>query len=140
MKSVWNILLFAFFVFCLFLFKPREDIVFGAIDKSQYIRLFENGKDFELCIEDNNTFTGNYLISKDTVFLSYRDTLQADYKTILPNKLFINKSASNIRSTDDNSFSAEIYLDIRQKIYSSPPNNLRALSNKEQISALGSRR
>ncbi len=112
-------------------------MVFAAINKSQSIRLFEKDKDFELCIEDDNTFTGTYLISKDTVFLLYRDTRQADYKTILPKKLFINKSVSNIKSTDCNVFSAEIYLDMRQKIYSSPPNNLRALSNfKEQISVV----
>ena len=137
MKRVWNILLFAFFVFCLFLFKPRQDIVFGAIDESQYIRLFENGKDFELCIEDDNTFTGSYLISMDTVFLSYREHIGPSTK-ILPKKLFINKGASNIKSTDNNLFFAEIYLDMRQKtLHASTKTIRKSKRRKAHIYALG---
>jgi hypothetical protein len=118
MKKIWNILFFA------------------AINETQHIRLFEEGKDFELCVEDNNVYTGTYWISMDTVFLSYRNHMDLS-TNILPSKLFINKGASNIKSTEGYSFSAEIYLDTRQKIYSSPPNNLRALSNfKEQISVV----
>jgi len=148
MKKIWNTLFFVFFVFCLFLFKPREDIVFGAINKSQYIRLFEKGNDFELCIKDNNTFTGTYLISKDTVFLSYREhsglspnhtnSNQSDFRKNLPRKLYINQSASNIKATDGNSFSAEIYLDMRQKPYSVTPYKLRALNSQTtNISVIG---
>lgn len=117
MKRVWNILFFAFFVSCLFLFKPRQDVVFTAIDETQYIRLFETGQDFELCVEENNIFTGTYALLKDTVFLMYRNTRQSAYTRSLPKKLIINKSASNIKSTDDLSFSAEIHMDMRQKLH-----------------------
>jgi len=117
MKRVWNILFFAFFISCLFLFKPRQDVVFTAIDETQYISLFEEGLDFELCLEDHNIFTGTYVLLKDTVFLMYRNTRQSAYTRSLPKKLFINKSASNIKSTDDLSFSAEIHVDMRQKLH-----------------------
>ena len=117
MKRIWNILFFAFFTFCLFLFKPRQDVVFTAIEKTQYIKLFETGQDFELCVEENNIFTGTYALSKDTVFLMYRNTRQSAYTRSLPKKLIINKSASNIKSTDDLSFSAEIYIDMRKKLH-----------------------
>ena len=117
MKRIWNILFFAFFTFCLFLFKPRQDVVFTAIEKTQYIKLFETGQDFELCVEENNIFTGTYALSKDTVFLMYRNTRQSAYSRSLPKKLIINKSASNINSTDDLSFSAEIHMDMRQKLH-----------------------
>ena len=117
MKRVWNILFFAFFISCLFLFKPRQDVVFTAINETQYIRLFEEGLDFELCVEENNIYTGTYALSKDTVFLMYRNTRQSAYTRPLPKKLYINKSTSNIKSTDDLSFSAEIHVDMRQKLH-----------------------
>jgi hypothetical protein len=149
MKRVWNILAFAFFIFCLFLFKPREDVVFAAINKSQCIRLFEKGKDFEFCVGESMRYTGTYIISKDTVFLYYRehkdlsnknrDTQRPDFNKILPTKLLINKSASNIEASDGKAFSAEIYLDQRQKSYKTAPNKIRLLNNqKAQISAVGS--
>ena len=148
MKRIWNTLFFAFFILCLFLFKPRQDIVFAAIDKSQYIRLFEEGKDFVLCVDENNTFTGTYTISTDTVFLLYREhmrfstinrnTRPSDYNKILPKKLYINESASNIKSTDGKSFSAEIYIDMRQKSYDATSNRISELkSQKAQILAIG---
>ncbi len=129
MKRIWNTLLFIFLLLCLFLFKPRQDIVFAAIDETQHIRLFEEGKDFELCIEDDNTFTGTYLISVDTVFLSYRHGSSS--ALILPEKLFINNSASSIKSPDDESFSAEIYLDMRQKSYHAATNTIRKLNGRK---------
>ena len=126
MKRAWNILFFTFFTFCLFLFKPRQDVVFTAINETQYIRLFETGQDFELCVEENKIFTGTYALSQDTVFLLYREnvepstqnrnTRQNSYTRPLPKKLFINKSASNIKSTDDQSFSAMIHKDMREKL------------------------
>ena len=149
MKRVWNILVFAFFIFCLFLFKPREDVVFAAINKSQCIRLFEKGKDFELCVEKSMRYTGTYTISKDTVFLYYRehmdlsnnnrDTQPPDFKKILPLKLLINKSTSNITACDGKTFSAEVYLDLRQKSYPTSPRNIRLLNHPNAItSAVGS--
>ena len=130
MKRAWNILFFTFFTFCLFLFKPRQDVVFTAINETQYIRLFETGQDFELCVEENKIFTGTYALSKDTVFLLYREntepstqnrnTRQSAYNRSLPKKLFINNSASNIKSTDDLSFSASIHMDMREKLKESP--------------------
>ena len=148
MKRVWNILLFAFFIFCLFLFKPREDVVFAAINKSQCIRLFEKDKDFEFCVGESMRYTGTYIISKDTVFLYYRehkdlsnknrDTQRPDFNKILPAKLLINKSASNIEASDGLSFSAEVYLDLRQKPYPTSPRNIRLLNHpKAIISAIG---
>ena len=150
MKRVWNILFFAFFIFCLFLFKPREDIVFAAINKSQSIRLFEKDKDFELCVEENIHYTGTYTISKDTVFLSYREqrdlsryqrnTKQSDFSRTLPLKLLINKSTSNITACDGKTFSAEVYLDLRQKSYPASPRNIRLLNHQNPIiSAVGSK-
>ena len=150
MKKIWNTLIFAFIVFCLFLVRPRQDIVFGAVDKSQYIRLFENGKDFELCMEENQTFFGTYSIAKDTVFLSYREHLNQtisrqnirneDYNKVLPAKLLINEGAANIMSSEgSNAFSAQIYLDMRNKSHETAPNNLRILKDaKANILASGS--
>jgi hypothetical protein len=137
MKKIWNILFFAFFILCLFLFKPRQDTVFAAINETQHIRLFEEGKDFEYCVEDNYTYTGTYWISMDTVFLSYRN--HEDPSTnILPRKLIINKGDSNIKSTEGYSFSAEIYLDARQKSYNAATNTVRKLNRREaRIFALG---
>jgi hypothetical protein len=139
MKKIWNTLLFTFLVLCLFLFKPREDMVFAAINKSQSIRLFEKDKDFELCIEDDNTFTGTYFISLDTVFLSYRHGSSS--ALILPKKLFINNSASIIKSPDGESFSAEIYLDMRQRSYHAATNTIRKMNGrKAQTYALGAQK
>jgi hypothetical protein len=151
MKRVWNILFFVFFIFCLFLFKPREDIVFAAINKSQCIRLFEKGKDFEICVEESTRYTGTYTISEDTVFLYYRehrdlsnknrDTQPPDFNKILPLKLLINKGASIITASEGLSFSAEIYLDMRHKVHEFAPNKIRLLnSQKAQTSAVGSQR
>ena len=136
MKRAWNILFFTFFTLCLFLFKPRQDVVFTAINETQYIRLFEEGQDFELCVDENYIFTGTYAISLDTVFLLYRepaesstmnlDTRRPSYNKILPKKLYINKSASNIKSTDDLSFSAEIHIDMRQKLHAGQKANILA--------------
>jgi len=40
MKSIGKILFFVFFILCMFLLKPRQDVVFEAIDMSQYIYEF----------------------------------------------------------------------------------------------------
>ena len=143
MRKVWNVLIFAFFIFCMFLFKPREDVVFAAINKSQCIRLFEKGRDFELCVEESMRYTGTYTISEDTVFLYYRehmdlsnknrDTQPPDFSMILPAKLLINESASNITACDGKAFSAEVYLDMRQKTYLTAPRNARLLDRKKAI-------
>ena len=127
MRRAWNILFFTFFTLCLFLFKPRQDVVFTAIDKTQYIRLFEKGQDFELCVDENKIFTGTYALSLDTVFLLYRDNVELSTlnpgssrsanQKILPKKLYINTGASNIKSTDDLSFSAQIHMDMREKLF-----------------------
>jgi hypothetical protein len=150
MRKAWNILFFAFFVLCLFLFRPRQDVVFAAVDKSQYIRLFEKGMDFELCVEENSTFTGTYTILKDTVYLSYREqpilsaniasSDQKDFRKILPRKLYINTGASNIEASDGNIFSAKIYLDMRKKQYNGPIYSITVLKNQEaQISGIRSK-
>jgi len=113
-------------------------MVFAAINRSQSIQLFEKDKDFVLFIEDDNTYTGTYWISMDTVFLSYRDHMDPS-TNILPRKLFINKGASNIKSTDNNLFFAEIYLDQRQKTYNAATNTVRKLKGqKAQLSGLKS--
>lgn len=149
MKRVWNILIFTFFVFSLFLVKPREDVVFAAINKSQCIRLFEKGKDFELYVEESMRYTGIYTISKDTVFLRYQNRLnQSGHKqitspqntgSVLPLKLLINKGASRITASDGISFSAQIYLDMRNKSAKSARNRIRFLNKqKAAISAMGS--
>ena len=143
MRRVWNILVFAFFIFCLLLFKPREDVVFAAINKSQCIRLFEKGRDFDLCVEESMHYTGTYSISKDTIFLSYREQRdpsritrnmeQSDLCKMLPLKLVINESASNITACDGNAFSAEVYLDQRQKTYHTAPRSARLLDRQKSI-------
>lgn len=149
MKKVWNLLLFAFFIFCLFLFKPREDVVFAAINESECIRLFETGNDFEFCVENSIRYRGTYTIRKDTVFLFYhdrinlatnmQDTLRPNFKNTLPNRLFINESTSTITAATGLSFSAEVYLDMRHESVTSATNNLRLLNNqKDVISAVGS--
>lgn len=121
MKKVWNILFFAFFVSCMFLLKPRQDVVFAAINESQFIRLFEEGKDFQLCIEENNTYTGTYTLSNDTLTLFYEEQIDfTDKFTALPVKLYIDKGASEIKSAN-NSFAAEVYIDLRQNLYKSAP-------------------
>ena len=124
MKSIGKILLFVFFILCMFLLKPRQDVVFEAIDMSQYIRLFEEDRDFVLCIDENNTFTGTYTLLADTVFLSYREQaessmapkgLRRSAQHTLPLKLYIDESASMIESMDGQLFSAEIHMDMREK-------------------------
>lgn len=131
MKKVWNILFFVFFISCMFLLKPRQDIVFAAINESQFIRLFEEGKDFQLCIEENNTYTGTYTLSNDTLTLFYEEQIdfnknrhnsqRTDEIKALPVKLYIDKGASEITSANGNSFAAEVYIDLRQNLYKSAP-------------------
>ena len=125
---------------CLFLFKPRQDLVFSAMSKSQYIRLYEKGMDFELSIKDN-TFTGTYTILRDTVYLSYREQpiltaasyyeKQPEFRKILPRKLHIDKRNSSIHATDGKTFSARIFLDNRQKHPSSPSYSIRILKSQD---------
>lgn len=142
MRKVWNILIFAFFVMCLFLFRPRQDVVFAAIDETQYIRLFEKGMDFEIGIENNNIFTGTYTILKDTVYLSYREhpilgaagiteSDQEDFRRILPRKLYIDEETLNIEARDGKAFSAKIYLDIRKKQYNFPTYSIHLLKHQD---------
>jgi hypothetical protein len=140
MKKVWNLFLFAFFVMCMFLFKPRQDVVFSAMSKSQYIRLYEKGMDFELSMEEN-TFTGTYTILRDTVYLSYREqpiqaaaslyNKQPEFRKILPRKLHINEGASIIRAADGKSFSARIYQDTRRKHPATPAYSIRVLKRQD---------
>jgi hypothetical protein len=99
----------------MFLFKPRQDLVFAAIDESQYIRLFEEGNDFLLCVDENRIYRGTYSISMDTVYLAYKEPSAPDM--LPPGKLYINKEVSEIKSIDGNSFSAEIYKDIRERSF-----------------------
>lgn len=140
MKYLLNFLLFTFFVSCLFLFRPRQDVVFAAINESQYIRLFEKGMDFELGIEDNHTFTGTYTILRDTVYLSYREQpMQAalisgpgerDIRISLPRRLVIDAGDSSIKASDGKAFSARIYLDVRQQQYTGPTYSIRIIKNQ----------
>lgn len=137
MKSVGKILLFVFVILCIFLLKPRQDVVFEAIDISQYIRLYEKDRDFVLCIDENALFTGTYSILADTVFLSYREQMESsltptNFKRTnknqhLPQKLYIDDSASTIESKNGQLFSAEISLDLREM-----PDESRAFSPSEK--------
>lgn len=148
MKSVGKILLFAFFILCMFLLKPRQDVVFEAIDISQYIRLFEKDRDFVLCIGENDFYTGNYSISEDTVFLSYGEKVEsstapanlrwtANHKS-LPTKLYIDESESTIESNDGQLFSAEISRDLREKSFEATANSPSQLKKHlAQILAFG---
>lgn len=141
MRKAWNILLFAFFTFCLFLFKPRQDVVFTAIEETRYIRLFETGHDFELCVEEDNIFTGTYFLTKDTVFLKYREKRGPSLPhwqrrqsafTSLPEKLYINKNASRITSPDSLLFSAKIHVDMRDKLKENKEANILAAAEPEK--------
>ena len=115
----------------MFLLKPRQDIVFAAINESQFIRLFEEGKDFQLCIEENNTYTGTYTLSNDTITLfyeeqtefnkNYRNPLLTNELKNLPVMLIIDESTSEIISADGKSFAAEVYIDLRQNLYKAAP-------------------
>lgn len=125
MKSLGNIALFAFFILCMFLLKPRQDVVFEAVDISQYIKLYEKNRDFVLCLEENKLYTGTYSIRFDTVILSYAEQLQSAMmmgapgrtaqRNSLPKKLYIDESAAKIVSNDGQLFSAEIFMDLREK-------------------------
>jgi hypothetical protein len=115
-------------------------VVFAAMNERQYIRLFKTGMDFELGIEDNNTFTGTYIILKDTIYLSYRMEYllasgvdQEGFRRILPRKLYINKEASNLEAGDGKTFSAKIYLDTRHKNNDAPYYSIRILKNKDTL-------
>lgn len=141
MKKVWNILFFVFVIFCLFLLKPRQDIILGAVSESQYIRLFEDGKDFQFSIEENNTYTGTYILSRDTITLFYeqivhlstnqRNPLLKEDIMALPRKLYIHKNATEIKSADERLFSAEVYIDLRQGLYKSFPDRPGILSTAQ---------
>jgi hypothetical protein len=127
MKNIWKILFFVFYISCLFLLKPRQDVVISAVDMSQYIKLYEEDRDFVLCMDANNILTGTYTILMDTVYLSYREIIESstayrttgrsEYNNTLPRKLYIDASASNITSRDGALFSAEIQIDQRQEPY-----------------------
>lgn len=126
MKKVGYTLFFAFYIFVLFLFKPRQDVVFAAINESQYLRLFENGNEFELCAKNNISYRGVYTISHDTVFLWSLE--QEEFSTLIHNvgrtedranipvKLIINKTTLQIESIDIAQFSAQILFDGRHRI------------------------
>ena len=142
-KKIWHLLIFAFLIFCLFLFKPREDVVFAAINESQCIQLFEKGKDFQLRLEESLIYRGTYTISNDTVFLFYEDQIDLSSKQhyrqvgalsdVLPLKLLINENASRIIASDGSSFSAQVYLDTR---YSSPrevPEKMPLFKNQQAV-------
>jgi len=150
MKKAWNILFFAFFISCMFLLKPRQDVVFAALNKSQCIRLFENGRDFLFFDEENISYTGTYKISNDTLILVYKEKIDLtsnqrnsgmpDKIKNLPSRLLINKSNSQIRSLDNRSFSARIYLDLRNKSFKPAPSRGRILDiHQEEITAMGAR-
>ncbi len=141
-------MLFAFFVFSMFMLKPRQDVVFEAIDVSQYIRLFEEDRDFVLCLDENSTFTGTYAIRADTVYLSYGEQAESTWvpqgnqeaasDRDLPARLYIDEGASTIASNDGLMFSAEILLDLREKPYEATahsPIDLR--NNRASILAFG---
>ena len=148
MKKVLYYLFLASIIPLMFLFKPRQDIVFGAINESQCIRLFEDGKEFELRVRANNLYTGTYTISKDTVFLLYQEHLevsgtklnagQTEDRMNLPVVLYIYANTPQIKSSNGFLFSAEIYLDKRQESNKPPPGNIRTLqSQADLITALG---
>lgn len=148
MKKVWNLLFFAFFISCMFLLKPRQDVVFAAMNESQCIRLFEQDREFVLLVEEHSTYTGTYTLSNDTLILKYeeqidltsnqRSTQPPDRIKHLPAKLYINKSTSQIRSVDSKSFTAEIYLDVRDKSFKPAPSKVRILDiHQDEISAIG---
>ena len=148
MKKVYYYFSLTCFILVMFLFKPRQDIVFGAINESQCLRLYENGKEFELRIRDNNLYTGTYTLSKDTVFLLYEEHLavsrtnlnveQTENHINLPAKLYISESALQIKSSIDTTFSAEIFLDKRHEFNKPLPVNIRAFnSHRDLITVLG---
>jgi len=125
MKNIGKILLFVFFILCMFLLKPRQDVVFEAIDTTQYIRLFEEDRDFVLGIDANSIYTGTYYLHADTVYLNYREENEGAMYALaqsplkqnpaLPEKLYIDKNSSYIESPEGQIFSAEISLDNRHK-------------------------
>ncbi len=117
MNKLWYTLFFAFYILVLFMFKPRQDVVFAAINETQYIRLFENGNEFELCVKDENYYRGTFTISQDTVFLWCQVQM----------KLLINESSTQIKSIDNTLLSAEILLDDRHKLNSPKPVNTKWL-------------
>lgn len=129
MKKVWNLLFFVFVILCLFLLKPRQDVIFGAVSESQYIRLFEEGRDFQFSLEENSTYTGTYALSSDTITLYYKQKVDLSTNQIipllrediiaLPVKLYIDKNSSEIRSADKRIFTAEVYIDLRKDVYKS---------------------
>lgn len=123
MKNIGKILLFVFFILCMFLLKPRQDVVLEAIDTTQYIRLFEEDRDFVLGIDANSIYSGTYTLVADTVYLNYREQLKTSLAAMsgspktnkLPEKLYINESSSFIESKEGHHFSAEISLDKRHR-------------------------
>ena len=143
MRKVLSYLLLASIVPLLFLFKPRQDIVFGAINESQCIRLFEDGKEFEFRVRDNNLYTGTYTISNDSVYLFYQEHLKVSMTKLsagqsagplnLPAVLFINENTSEIKSSNGSLFLAEIYLDERQKFNKSVPEDIRTLQSQADL-------
>jgi hypothetical protein len=140
MKIFWKAILAVCFLLFLFLFKPRQDILLAAVDKSQYIKLFEQDNEFVICIDENNLFMGTYVFSTDTVYLFYQEHLEYSSMSLntsqpkqnnrLPKKLFINPEETHIRSTDGSSFSAVIYKDMRNRIFESRSAVKQGLNNR----------
>ena len=141
MKIFWKALLVVCFLLFLFLFKPRQDIVLAAVDRSQYIKLFDQGNEFVICIDDNNLFTGTYAVSTDPVFLFYLEHLEYSAMNLntsqpkrmnqLPKKLFINADDSHIRSADGSLFSAEIYKDLRDRTFENRSAIIQGLNSRK---------
>jgi len=141
MKTIWKALLAVCFLFFLFLFKPRQDVILAAVDKSQYIKLYDQGNEFVICIDENNFFTGTYAVSSDTVFLFYLEHLE--YSTMnlntsqpqlgnqLPKKLFINADDSHITSADGSLFSAAIYEDLRDRTFENRSAIIQGLNSRK---------
>lgn len=93
----------------------RNDKIFGASDELHYINLYTTGQDFEILYNGVNIATGTYTLKSDTILLTYTENQIEDFdpNKTLAREILIDTKAKKVRSLDNGSFCADIYVDER---------------------------
>jgi hypothetical protein len=86
----------------------REKI-FAASDELHYVHLYEERNEFEILYNGINKVRGMYKLKGDTILLMYNSKDFDNFTT----KLLIDTTNKRVKSIDDKSFCANIYIDNR---------------------------
>jgi hypothetical protein len=121
-----KIIVFLIPFFILFSCSTREDNIFAATDELHYIHLYQEGNEFEILYNGINTAKGTFIIIDSTILLTYNEDEDGISSNKNPSKLMhandvltrvlsIDVTKKKVKSIDDKSFCADIYLDKRKK-------------------------